>query len=174
MGCSTPLQVQKLSRAAVLLLIFSFESNTFRSDARRCASLRKVLSEVLTSTSCFRLLYPLVPADEVEYLITARKWDYLKGFLGVFASCEQDFVELIEGMFPSSRPAAVSARDAMQLEAQNIYLAVDDLYQVRAHGCLRMVWEEVQGRSVPLEPGHIRLPFGLTLQLHANSCISKM
>eukprot|EP00904_Undaria_pinnatifida_P013286 jgi/Undpi1/9088/HiC_scaffold_26.g11548.m1 len=67
--------------------------------------------------------------DEVEYLITARSWDYLKGFLGVFASCEEDFVSLIDGMYPTEKPADVSARDSMQLEAQNVYLAVDDLYQ---------------------------------------------
>lgn len=68
-------------------------------------------------------------ADEVEYLITARKWDYLKGFLGVFASCEGDFVDLIDGMYPTSIPSDVSARDSMQYEAQNVFLAVDDLYQ---------------------------------------------
>ncbi|CAM9603119.1 unnamed protein product [Laminaria digitata] len=67
--------------------------------------------------------------DEVEYLITARSWDYLKGFLGVFASCEEDFVSLIDGMYPTEKPADVSARDSMQLEAQNVFLAVDDLYQ---------------------------------------------
>ena len=68
--------------------------------------------------------------DEVEYLITARSWDYLKGFLGVFATCEEDFVSLIDGMYPTDKPADVSARDSMQLEAQNVFLAVDDLYQV--------------------------------------------
>ncbi|CAN0052709.1 unnamed protein product [Scytosiphon promiscuus] len=66
--------------------------------------------------------------DEVEYLITARSWDYLKGFLGVFATCEEDFVSLIDGMYPTDRPVDVSARDSMQLEAQNVFLAVDDLY----------------------------------------------
>lgn len=78
--------------------------------------------------------------DEVEYLITARSWDYLKGFLGVFASCEEDFVSLIDGMYPTERPADVSARDSMQLEAQNVFLAVDDLYQVRYEiGCIASV-----------------------------------
>lgn len=65
----------------------------------------------------------------MEYLITARNWDYLKGFLGVFASCEGDFVTLIDGMYPTSIPSDVSARDSMQYEAQNVFLAVDDLYQ---------------------------------------------
>eukprot|EP00903_Cladosiphon_okamuranus_P007553 g7327.t1 len=67
--------------------------------------------------------------DEVEYLITARSWDYLKGFLGVFAACEEDFVSLIDGMYPTDKASDVSARDSMQLEAQNVFLAVDDLYQ---------------------------------------------
>ena len=67
----------------------------------------------------------------MAYLITARSWDYLKGFLGVFASCEEDFVSLIDGMYPTEKPADVSARDSMQLEAQNVFLAVDDLYQVQ-------------------------------------------
>lgn len=69
----------------------------------------------------------------MEYLITARKWDYLKGFLGVFGSCEEDFVNLIDGMYPTEKPVDVSSRDSMQLEAQNVFLAVDDLYQVREH-----------------------------------------
>ena len=55
--------------------------------------------------------------DEVEYLITARNWDYLKGFLGVFATCEEDFVSLIDGMYPTEKPADVSARDSMQVPA---------------------------------------------------------
>lgn len=67
-------------------------------------------------------------------MITARSWDYLKGFLGVFASCEEDFVSLIDGMYPTDKPADVSARDSMQLEAQNVFLAVDDLYQVQQCG----------------------------------------
>ncbi|CBJ29360.1 conserved unknown protein [Ectocarpus siliculosus] len=67
--------------------------------------------------------------DEVEYLITSRSWDYLKGFLGVFATCEGDFVALIDGMYPTDKPVDVSSRDSMQLEAQNVFLAVDDLYQ---------------------------------------------
>lgn len=66
-------------------------------------------------------------------MITARKWDYLKGFLGVFGSCEEDFVNLIDGMYPTEKPVDISSRDSMQLEAQNVFLAVDDLYQVREH-----------------------------------------
>lgn len=69
-------------------------------------------------------------SDEVEYLITSRSWDYLKGFLGVFATCEEDFVALIDGMYPTNKPVDMSSRDSMQLEAQNVFLAVDDLYQV--------------------------------------------
>lgn len=75
----------------------------------------------------------------MEYLITARSWDYLKGFLGVFASCEGDFVDLIDGMYPTDSPSDVSARDSMQLEAQNVFLAVDDLYQAR-----EILWEARQ------------------------------
>ncbi|CAN0246922.1 unnamed protein product, partial [Discosporangium mesarthrocarpum] len=66
--------------------------------------------------------------DEVEYLITKRSWDYLKGFLGVFSSREADFVVLIDGMFPTTEASDISARDAMQFEAENVFLAVDDLY----------------------------------------------
>lgn len=56
----------------------------------------------------------------------------MRGFLGVFATCEEDFVSLIDGMYPTDKPADASARDSMQLEAQNVFLAVDDLYQVCA------------------------------------------
>lgn len=61
----------------------------------------------------------------------------------MFASCEEDFVTLIDGMYPTSKPADESARDSMQLEAQNVFLAVDDLYQVNrvvcacVHVCVR-------------------------------------
>lgn len=41
-------------------------------------------------------------------------------------------MSLIDGMYPTDKPADVSARDSMQFEAQNVFLAVDDLYQVRS------------------------------------------
>ena len=86
----------------------------------------------------------------MEYLITARSWDYLKGFLGVFASCEEDFVSLIDGMYPTEKPADVSARDSMQLEAQNVFLAVDDLYQVQNlyHGTYRISDDEYSANNL--------------------------
>ncbi|CAM9267105.1 unnamed protein product, partial [Chrysoparadoxa australica] len=49
--------------------------------------------------------------DEVEYLIQARNWNYLQGFLGVFSSQEEQFVDLIDGIYPSQGAADVSARE---------------------------------------------------------------
>jgi hypothetical protein len=43
--------------------------------------------------------------DEVEYLISARNWGYLQGFLGVFAEQETEFVDLIDGLYPTENPA---------------------------------------------------------------------
>lgn len=78
--------------------------------------------------------------DEVEYLITARSWDYLKGFLGVFATCEEDFVSLIDGMYPTEKPADVSARDSMQV---GTYSAVQHSAQRETGG----VRDKGEGRS---------------------------
>lgn len=120
---------------ASVWLAFVFPSNVLRvrrlplllacADAyvfRPSLSFLRAMAATLTN---------LRETDEVEYLITARSWDYLKGFLGVFATCEEDFVSLIDGMYPTERPVDISARDSMQLEAQNVFLAVDDLYHVR-------------------------------------------
>jgi hypothetical protein len=43
--------------------------------------------------------------DEVEYLIEAKNWGYLQGFLGVFSEQEEEFVDLIDGLYPSDNPA---------------------------------------------------------------------
>jgi hypothetical protein len=43
--------------------------------------------------------------DEVEYLISAKNWNYLQGFLGVFAEQETEFVDLIDGLYPTENPA---------------------------------------------------------------------
>lgn len=87
--------------------------------------------QLLTSVKKIQALNPYL--DEVEYLIVAKKWDYLQGFLGVFAEQEEEFVDLIDGMHPSLSPADKSAREAMQYEAQNVFLALDDLNQAASH-----------------------------------------
>ncbi|KAG5176905.1 hypothetical protein JKP88DRAFT_350886 [Tribonema minus] len=82
-------------------------------------------NQLETAVAKIQALNPYL--EEVEYLITSKNWGYLQGFLGVFSEQEENFVDLIDGLYPTESPADKSSREAMQYEAQNVFLALDDL-----------------------------------------------
>eukprot|EP00640_Fibrocapsa_japonica_P001440 CAMPEP_0113935056 /NCGR_PEP_ID=MMETSP1339-20121228/2274_1 /TAXON_ID=94617 /ORGANISM="Fibrocapsa japonica" /LENGTH=385 /DNA_ID=CAMNT_0000937069 /DNA_START=80 /DNA_END=1237 /DNA_ORIENTATION=- /assembly_acc=CAM_ASM_000762 len=65
--------------------------------------------------------------DEVENYIYEERWPLMGGFLGVFSEQEDQFVNLIDGLFPSNSPLDTISRESMQYEAQRMFLALDEL-----------------------------------------------
>jgi hypothetical protein len=65
--------------------------------------------------------------DEAERDLFLRNWANLQVYVYTFAEQEQAFVKLIEGLFPSDDKLDRTAREAMSFEAQQIFLALDDL-----------------------------------------------
>mmetsp|Transcript_3342 Transcript_3342/g.5199 ORF Transcript_3342/g.5199 Transcript_3342/m.5199 type:complete len:319 (+) Transcript_3342:65-1021(+) len=84
-------------------------------------------SKLETAVNKVKSLNPYL--DEVEYLITVRNWSYLTGFLGVFSQFENEFVDLIDGLYLTDDPVYAASRETMQNEAENLFLALDDLNQ---------------------------------------------
>jgi hypothetical protein len=67
--------------------------------------------------------------DEIERDLfdDTHDWVRLGKYVGVFVEQEDAFVDLIDGTHPSSSPPDASAREAMQFEAQSMFVALEDL-----------------------------------------------
>lgn len=65
--------------------------------------------------------------DEAERELFRKDWDNLFIYLNVITEQDEEFATLIDGLFPSQDPLDRITRESMAIEAQALYLALDEL-----------------------------------------------
>lgn len=65
--------------------------------------------------------------DETERDVFNKNWNKLVSYLNIFTEQENAFANLINGLFPGDGDLDKAGRDELKLEAQTMFLAIDDL-----------------------------------------------
>jgi hypothetical protein len=65
--------------------------------------------------------------DETERDVFNKNWSKLVAYLNIFTEQENAFANLINGLFPGDGDLDKAGRDELKLEAQTMFLAIDDL-----------------------------------------------